>query len=74
MTPRSRRVIETEPSDAEESNHSENDSNAEIQYTKATGIGSRPRRIKEFVHYQSQGPVTMSWILKICTEIMRGSR
>ena len=52
-TPRRRRMFETELSDAEE-NNSDSYSDAEIQSKKVTGKGSRPRKIKEFVHYQSQ--------------------
>ena len=41
-TPRRKRAIQPEPSDAEESN-SDSNSNAEIQSKKVTGKGSRPR-------------------------------
>jgi len=52
-TPRRKRAIQPEPSDAQET-ESESNSDAEIQSKKVTGKGSRPRKIKEFVHYQSQ--------------------
>jgi len=52
-TPRSKRAIQPEPSDAGESN-SDSNSDAEIQSKKVTGKGYCPRKIKEFVHYQSQ--------------------
>ena len=52
-TPRRRRMFEIELSDAEE-NNSDSNSDAEIQSKKVTGKGSRPWKIKVFVHYQSQ--------------------
>jgi hypothetical protein len=58
-TPRRKRVIQPEPSDAGESN-SDSNFDAEIQSKKVTGKGSRPWKIKEFVHYQSQRQTAVS--------------